>query len=331
MTQPTNLTDRYDLTGVREELGDIIYNISPVDTPFLSNIEMMRSAQDFKEWQIESLAAASTSNKHIDGDDETPEAGTFTTRVGNYHQISKKIIAVSRRADKVVKAGRGSELEHQIMIKGEELKRDIEAISLNNQASLAGNSTTAPTTGGVPAWLTSNVSRGGGGSSGGFSAGIVGAATDGTIRALSEDGILTVHQSCYDNGGDPDVFMMGSIVKKLFSTFNFSSSARVATPYQDHGKQARMDAALIGTVGIYVSDFGIVECIINRFQRARDFLLLEMDMWGCSYLDSFLLEPLAKTGDSTKRHILSDYAVVCKNEASSGVFADVKTDTAMTT
>ena len=68
MAQPSDTFDRYDLIGVREDLSDVISNISPTDTPFMSNIGKASCDNSQFDWQTDSLAAAAA-NATIEGDD----------------------------------------------------------------------------------------------------------------------------------------------------------------------------------------------------------------------------------------------------------------------
>lgn len=331
MTQFANTFDRYDLDtngdDVREDLSNIIYNISPTETPFMSNAGRGSATSDLTEWLIDELADPDTANAQIDGDEFTGAASNDASRLGNYCQISWKDMTISRRANKAMKAGRKSEVAYQLAKKGKELKRDCESILLNNQAASAGNSTTAPTLAGLPAWLTTNVDRGATGASGALSNTTYGqpttAATDGTLRALSEATMLGVIGDIYVEGGDPGVIMMHPLIKQRFSQYMFGTSARIATPYQDHGAGKRSGVTAIGAVDVYVSDFGVLDVVPNRFQRSRDVFILDMEYWSVNYFDGFQTQVIAKTGDAEKRRVLVDYTLCSKNEAASGVIADI--------
>lgn len=337
MTQATETHDRYDLNAngddVREDLADIIYNISPTETPFMSNAGRGTASSDLKEWLLDELADADTANAHIDGDEFTGDALTDANRLGNYCQISKKQVVVSRRANIVNKAGRKSELSYQLAKKGKELKRDCEAILLSNQVAAAGNATTAPTLAGLPAWLKTNTDRGATGADPALSNTTYGqpttAATDGTVRALSEATLLDIIGDIYLEGGDPSVIMVHPTVKQKMSQYMFGSTSRIATPYQDHGANKRSGVTAIGAVDVYVSDFGVLDIVPNRFQRARDVFVLDMEYFEVAYLDGYKTEVIAKTGDAEKRHILTDYTLCSKNEAASGIVADIDETTAM--
>lgn len=337
MAQPAQTQDRYDLAtsgdSVREDLTDVITNISPTETPFTANAGRTMADSDLHEWQIDSLAAAVDNNWHIDGDDFAGDALDDPERIGNYCGIQRKDIVVSRRANRVKKAGIRNMMSYQIAKKGKELKRDMESAFLANNAAVQGNATTAPEFAGVPAWLKTNSDRGATGTDPALSSTTYGipttAAGDGTDRALDEAGLLALLASIYTQGGDPELIMMEPSVKQLFSSYMFSSSSRIATPYQEHGKSPSSGVTVVGAVDVYVSDFGVLEIVPNRFQRADDVFVLDMDLWEIAYLDGYRTEEIAKSGDSEKRMLLVDATVVSLNEAGNGIFADVDETTPM--
>jgi len=340
MAQPANAFDRYDLATngdtVREDLSDVISNISPTETPFQSNIGKGTASSDKPEWQIDSLAAADEDNAHVDGDDFDGDALTDPTRLATYCQISRKDLAVTRRADKVNKAGMKSTMAYMIAKAGKELKRDVEARLTCNQIPVQGDFNTASETGGADVWLTSNTSNGALGSNPTLSGGIPNAAaTPGTEQALSEADILTVIRSCYDNGGNPTIIMMIPEVKQAFSAYMFGSSARIATQYQDQGASPRGGLTVVGAVDVYVSDFGVLEVVPNRFITTyalganSSVFFIDPEYWEVAYLDGYMTERIAKSGDSNKRMLLVDYALCCKNEAASGVIRAINNDAAM--
>lgn len=329
--------DRYDLAGsgdnVREQLTNVIYNISPTTVPLQANIGRESSDNTLKEWQIDELAAVNTSNAAIDGADFGSDSSDEAQRIGVYHQISIKYLAVSRRANIVNKAGRRSEMAYQIAKKGKELRRDVEAIACLNQATLVGNSSTASLTAGLGAWIRTNGTRGSGGADPALSNTTYGqpttAATDGTQAALSETNILTTVRQAYIAGGNPNMLMCGPTVKQRISNYLFTSSARVATQYQDQGKSPRGGVSVVGAVDVYVTDFTILDIVPNRFQRERDVWILDTEYWAITYLDGYKTEKIAKIGDAERRHLLVDWALVSHNEAASGSVADVDETTAM--
>ncbi len=164
MAQPTNTLDSYDIKGIREDLSDVIYNISPEETPFYTACAKVTASNTFHEWQTDALRA-SGDNAHIEGDDTVAEARSATTRLGNYSQIFKNSVVIPGTDQGLNKAGRAREMAYQVLKIAKEQKLDIEKALFANQARVAGNSSTARRLAGVPAWLTTNTNfqSGGGG------------------------------------------------------------------------------------------------------------------------------------------------------------------------
>jgi len=339
MAQLTGSHDAYDLatTGqnMREDLMDAIFQVSREETPFISNISKLSSSNTYKEWLADDLATPSSTNAQIDGFEFSPDSQETPARLGNYHQISAKQIRVTRRADIVDKAGRKSELARLVTKRGVELRRDMEAVLLKNQAAVAGNSTLASKTAGVPAWITTNDSRGAGAGAAGTLSGTTygypdAGATDGTDRALSEATLLSILRGCYSSGGRPDILMCGLQVKQRLSNYMFSSSARIATPFQDHGASKKKGLTVVGSVDVYVGDFGTIDIVPNYVQREDDVFILDTEYWAVSYLDPMHVQEIAVTGDAKNKMLVVDYALVSKNEAASGIVADIDETLAVT-
>ena|SRR6202030_1862796 len=161
MALPTNTFATYEAIGNREDLSDVIYRIDPTDTPFMSGIEREKASAVNHEWQTQSLAAADNTNAQLEGDDANTNTTTATVRLGNINQISTKVARVTGTQRSVDHAGRDDELAYQEMLKGLELKRDMETILAGtNQAKNTGNDTTARKTASVLSWIKSNTSKG---------------------------------------------------------------------------------------------------------------------------------------------------------------------------
>lgn len=329
--------DRYDLGGgdnlttgrmkdnVREDLTDVITNIAPTQTPFQAAIGSGSCKNTRFDWLIDDLDTVDASNARIDGADAGADTSSAATRVSNHCQISDKPIKVSGRAEVVDKAGRKRETAYQLMKAGKKLKRDLETILCGNQASLAGASDTAGTTGSLAAWLETNTVRDAtSGADGGYNAttGVVDAATDSSATvALSMSNLDTVILGCYTEGGEPDMIMVSPTVKSKLSDFLFSSSARIATLQRETPGQGQ--ATAVGAVDVYISDFGVLKIIPNRFQRNRDVFILDTSLWRLDYLRRYRTNNLAKTGDAENKQLLVDYGLRSWNEKGSGVVADV--------
>lgn len=301
----------YSAIGNREDLSNIIYNIDPTETPFISGIEKGKASAVLHEWQTQALAAASSTNSVLEGDDATSDTATPTTRLGNILQIQDKVARVSGTQRKVDHAGRDDELDYQVMLRGKELKRDMETTALANQGKNAGAPATPRALGAVLAWIYSNTSKGTNGSDPSSLGGGASTRTDGTMRAFTEALLKGVLQSAWNNGGDPDTIMVGGFNKQQFSTFTGRS-----TPMEESKSKK-----IIASVDAYESDFGKLKVVPNRFQRARDVLVLQMDMWKMISLRNMEATPLAKTGDSDRKQILTEWTIeACNEKASGGVF-----------
>ena len=312
MAQPTNTFDTYDSIGEREDLSDVIYNISPTDTPFLSSAAKTSASAVLHEWQTDSLAAASTSNAVIEGDEATLDAATATTRLSNSCQIMDKTVVITGTQEAVDKAGRASELAYQIAKKAKELKRDMEAQITTNNAEVTGSATAAREMGSLGAWVATNDVMGTSGTSG--SVGNT-ARTDGTQRAFTEDLLKSVIKSVWNEGGDPTMIMVGPFNKQKLSGFTGNSTRF----------DAGADATLYTSVDVYASDFGQLQVVPNRFSRDRDAYVLDMNYWGIAFLRDFSMHELSKTGDSEKRQLLVEATLESRNEAASGLVADLTT------
>ena len=315
MSLPADTFTTYSAVGNREDLANIIYRIDPTDTPFMSGIDKAKASAVKHEWQTQALAAASTSNAVLEGDDATTDAATATVRLDNICQISDKVARVTGTQQAVEHAGRDDEMAYQETLKGLELKRDMESILCGaNQAKVAGDATTPRKTASVLSWIKSNTSKGTAGSPADPSAADgTGTRTDGTQLAFTEARLKTVLSSIWTNGGKPETIMTGAFNKQVFSTFTGR-----ATPTEDTRAKK-----ITASVDAYESDFGTLKVVANRFSRSRDVLVLQMDMWALAYLNGrrMVSIKLAKTGDSERRQILSEYSLEARNEkASGGVF-----------
>lgn len=318
----TNTFTKYSAVGIREDLANVIFNISPQTTPFVSNMTKRRKVSNtFFEWQTDSLAAAAA-NAQIDGDDlSSYTAVTATSRLGNYTQIMRKdFIIADNLGGTLDLAGRRSEIAYQLAKKGDELKRDMEFNLCGvNQAAVAGNNTTARKTASLSAFIKTNTSRGTGGADPTVSSGVVNAAaTDGTQRAITETLLKTVLQSVWSEGGEPKMAMVGPHVKTVISGFAGIAAQRYMAPSDS-------PTTIIGAADVYMSDFGSVQIVPSRFSRARDCYIVDPDMCELATLRPIQSEELAKTGDATKYMLLAEVGLQVNQEAGLGVVADLST------
>jgi hypothetical protein len=317
MALPTNTFASYEAIGNREDLSDVIYRIDPTDTPFLTGAEREKATAVNHEWQTQALASAAT-NAQLEGDDVVADSTTATARRGNICQISRKAPRVTGTQRAIDHAGRDDEMAYQEMLKGLELKRDMEnQLVGRNVAKNSGNDTTARVTASVVSWIVTNTDKGTGAAADPATADGAATRTDGTTRQFTEKSLKTVLGAIWTAGGKPDVIMTGQFNKQVFSTF----SGR-ATQIENTNTRK-----IIAAVDAYESDFGKLSVVPNRFQRSRDVLIFQMEMWALAYLNGrrMVSYPLAKTGDSDLRVIISEYALVARNEKSSGGVFDLTT------
>jgi hypothetical protein len=332
MAQYTTTYTTHTAIGIREDLQNAIFDISPMDTPFISACSRGKAKDTLHSWQTDVLGDATSDNAQLEGDD-APSIGavTPTVKMGNYLQISRKLVSISGSLEATDKAGRKSELAYQLARRGKELKRDMETIVLYPNETFAGASGTARQMAGLPLFIETNVSREtavGSGASNSTASGVPAGPTlgdfsdSGTTRAFTETLLKGVLKSCWDNGADPDRLMVGSYVKQIAS----AALDGVVTPsYDIANANQKNGGSVMGAIDVYVSDFGIIKIFPNRFQRGRDAFVLDMEYCGLAFLRPMQTIKLAKTGDAERRMLLAEYTLVVKNELALGVVADLST------
>jgi hypothetical protein len=317
MAVNANTNQTYDVSTIREDLDAALASISPVETVFMSTIGTRNVDNTYFEWSEVDLAAAAD-NRAVEGDAATNSAPTNAVRKGNYTQISTKTVEVSSTNQAVNGVADAQTVAKQIAYKLSEMKRDMEKMLLDNVAASAGSASTARQTAGLPAFLTTNASRGTGGAdgttSGSGSAGYPdAAATDGTTRAITETLLKGVIADCWDAGAEPSVVLCGSSQKQTISTFTGN-----ATRYKE-AEDSKLNAA----IDVYISDFGELQIVPARHIRSRDVFVLDPNYASVAYLQTAKQEPLAKNGLSERRLISAEYGLQVTSEKAHGVVADV--------
>lgn len=324
MAQPTNTFDTYDSVGNREDLQDKIYMVSPEKTPVMSAGRRFKADAKFHEWQRDSLATPNKDNAVIEGDDRTGTALTPTERVGNFAQLFDKVAVVTSSQHASKPAGRSKEMKYQIATKAiPELKRDIEAMLISNNAAVAGNSTTARKSAGIGTLVFTNASHGVGGSTASHTSGAATTApTAGTNRAFAESQIKTVMQGIYTNSGEMPSFVSLTPSHKA----GFSAFAGIATSRYQVGKGKGEQTRIIGGADVYVSDFGELTIVPNYVQATASpntVLILNPEHYGVAYFQDFKTEPLAKTGHTDKEMVSAEVLAVVTSQTAQGKVADL--------
>lgn len=314
MAAPTGATKSYDLSGntLREDLRDIIYDISPMDTWFLTGAGRGSCKSTTHEWLTDQLATAGA-NKAIEGDDFSANVRTQPSRLKNYTQISRKDVQVTGTSRAVDNAGMADILSRHTARMGREIKRDMEYECLNNNPASAGTSPSPRVSGGVPNWIyagqhyknsaqttqttTAPVS--------GFATATGGSWTN-SATAYVEADLKDMLKLAWSTGGEVDSVLCDSVAFNKFSTFT-----GIATRFRDVG--SKQPAQIIGFADVYVSPYGQHKLVLSRYMPANSAYCLQMDMWEVAYLRNFAIQDIAKVGDGDRKSLLAEWTLVAKN------------------
>lgn len=315
----------YSTIGRREDLEDTIWDLFPMDTWCVSNLDKVEATGTFHEWQLDSLAGA-TLNQQLEGDDPSYASVAQPTRVGNYCQITRKAFTISGTVEAVKKAGRKSEIARQLMKQMREWKRDVEQALIGNQSSTAGGQASARSSGGMESWIASTDHGGNGiratstvaASTIGFSAGVVTAPADGASASASVlvvGNLTNALQEAWTDGGDTSIILTGPTQKAIIDAFT-----SIATRFVDVDRTSQT-LPIHASAGIYVSDFGKHVLVLSRYIRSRVVLCIDPEFWAQAWLRRPTVETLAKTGDGEKRMIIGEFCLVARNPDSSAKVA----------
>lgn len=313
MTVLANTIQNVARVGVREDLSEKIAELFPDDCPFLDSIGRSSANNTYVEWQTDTLAAANEANAAIQGDDLANASRANTVRVGNHTQIFTKVVGASTTVEWTNKAGRKSELARELMKAGREIRTDQEKRFVGNYASVAAAAGVAGLSAGALAWLTSNTSKAG--SDGGFSAGIVAAATNGTQRAYTEGLLKTVLQSIWVQGGNPKMVITNGTQKQAEAAF-----VGLADQRRETGDKM---ITIVAGADVYVSDFGRIAFVADRFASARDALIVDPEYFDLAVGESITPFDLATTGLAKRKALRTEVALRCLNQAASGAVRDL--------
>ena len=310
MAKVTNAFDTYSAQADREDLSNIIYNISPMQTPFMSSIGKRNIKNVVFDWQTESLPTPSSAGQ-LEGFTLARSAATPTTRESNVAMISSRDATVTGSQDASDAAGKRSEMAHQLAIMSKALKRDMEEALCQNGGKTTGNATTARKTGGFESWIKSNYSKAASGAPTGGGT----APTDGTQRALTEALLKDVLELAFTNGGEPSLAICGPVNKQKISGFTGRTQAR-----------QMIDANTVeASVSVYSSDFGELKIVPSNRSRERSLLLVDPEFAKVSYLRDFKTVDIATIGDAETKMIVVEYGLEVSNEAAHGIVADLTT------
>lgn len=315
MPQPSNTHSTYDHVGRREDLSDIIYDVSPTETPFLSALPRNKATSTKHEWLTRALAAASGSNANIEGDDATTDAANSNVRLFNYTQILDKVARVSGTQEKVNNAGMRSTMAREMADKMKEIKKDLETSMLQNVAQVAGNDTSARVMAGLPTYVKTNISKDAGGTAAaGTGADIY--TDSGTTRAFLESHLEAALALAWTNGGNPSLGVMNAFQKRKVASFSGSS-----TKNSDGDKRK-----VTNNVEIYVDPLGTEVRFVPCRQCPTDMVFtVDPEFAALSVLRDFHTVELAKTGDSERKQIIGEMTLEVRNEKAHGGVYDLTT------
>jgi hypothetical protein len=300
MTQFTS----YDQVGKKEDVSDLISNISPTKVPFQTMIGSEKVTNTLFQWQEDSLRAVQV-NAKVEGFTASDASLSPTVMRNNYTQILEKTIKVSDTADSISTYGRARESAYQLAKAGFEVKRDLEfAMVGTGQTAVAGDSSTARKFNGYQAQIDTALIN-----------------YTGAGNALTEDALLTTLQELYAEGADPSIIMVTPA-----NSVEVAKFAKAAGRYREIENDGRANKTIINAVDLYVSPFGEQRVVLNRFQMGGnsgdanvDTLVFDPDMWKTCVLRPWTRETLAKDGDNTKMMLVGEYSLKHKNKKASAV------------
>lgn len=327
MAVNANAGETYDNSNINEELHQVLTSISPIETPFYTAIRKGTCSNTLTEWPVYELAAQDTSNRVIEGESApATDTNTLAGRAQNYTQISDKLVEITDTAEAVDDAGKLQKMSKQIAVKLKELKRDKEGMLLANVAASAGSSGSARQAAGLMAWIKTNTVSNSGTDptmSGGtdFDGYPNAAAVGGTPRTILEDYADTVMRLCYEEGGEPTMMMVNPVLKPIISGKFTGNSTRY--------KNAE-DRRIVGAVDFWVSDFGEIQIVPNRFQplvTTSNYAAIFIDpsYAEVAYLQKTKQKKLAATGHSERTLISCEYTLRVSNEKAHGIIRDNNT------
>jgi len=310
----SNTSATYNIVTLKQDALDKIFMFEREETPVYSSSPKEKCISTKTEWFNDTLTAAG-SNAMAAGEVLTAEALTQATKSQNHTQILRKVVSVTGTNQAVDPFGTSDTMQMQMAKKMRELKRDAEYAITQNVASVASAAGVTPKLGGIETFITTNASRGAGGSGTGYNSGtgLTVAPTDGTQRVFTLDLLNTVLQTGYNNGAKFNKLHLGAFNKNRFS--NFSGNAT---------RTSEEKSTISTSITVYESDFGTITAAINPLQRTRVGILYGEDSVAIRNLRPIGKGKLAKTNDSDEEYILTEFTTRVV-EKSMGIIADLTT------
>jgi hypothetical protein len=301
------------MNGQKEDFHDVIYDISPTETPVMTAAKRLKASARLHQWQTDSLAAAAV-NAQLEGDEATATTAAVTTVLHNRTMISSKVVRVSRTADTVDKYGRARETARLVAKRGKELKRDIETALVGAQGSSVGSATVPRQAAGYRAMIVNYETGGTTANTAGTVPGFVSgadwsAAVDGTLGTFVESDLKNALERAWIDGGNPDMIVSNSTLKKSASAFAGATAFEGFSV--NNGRTVQ--GAVIAGIDVYVSDYGSHKWVLDRFIGITSVLCLDSEYMGIAWLDPIRVEDLAKVGDGTQKLVVCEWTGVLMN------------------
>lgn len=303
--------------NLREDLGNVIFNVTPFKTPFMSNIGKTRATNNTHEWLTDTYRASVSSNAAIEAEAQTLAAGDTRTRLGNEIQIADDIVTVTLKAELLNRAGvPGKEMAYQLMKIGKELQMDVEAQLLSNQQKVPAASGTAGVSASVSSWIATNFDGAGSAPTGDGTD----AATLGVDRAITDTILQGVLDGVWNNSGDFSGHVLMADASTVGSMRNALGGMSDATN-QDITKEG----AIIARFAVYESQFGPVAVVPNKHTLANTIYCLDYSTWAIAFAGGKMIHTTdIATITSAEAKLLEIYYTLCaKSEAANGVCHDI--------
>jgi hypothetical protein len=293
----------YEAVGIKEDISDVITNISPTKTPFQSAIGNEKVTQTLFQWQEDSLRNVAV-NAVAEGADASDATIVPTVMRSNVTQILQETVKVSGTMDVVSTYGRAKESAYQLAKSSAQVKRDLENAYVGTKQTKVTGDDTTPTARKCAGYQAQ------------IAAGSI-TYTGAGPAPLDEPHLLTALQNAYTAGADPSTVSVTPSNSLIVAAF-----AKASGRYRTINDGSDTNTKVVNAVDLYVSPFGPVRVIINRFQATGDTLIYDPSMWSKATLRPWFRETLAKTGDSLRQQIVGEFSLKHKNFAASSLVVE---------
>lgn len=331
MTQTAGSTETYDSAVLKESLDSVIWDLFPMDTYFISNVDKVDVGQTQHQWVFDTLAAAAA-NKNVEGDAFTAVTLVTATRVSNYTQISNKSILITGTYQATNVVGQNP-MGRAVLKAMKELKRDMEFTCLGGQGSSAGP-TAGRATGGVLAWIWGQgaaipgntvlaAAAGTGANTTGttpsYASAVVAGVTDGTTGtvAMTIADITSAMQLAWTDGGEPDIIIASAAQKNYIDTFTSLATRQISL-------SAEAKLPISQSANVIVTSYGTAKVILSRYLNRSDALVMDMPMWALGQLRAPQVKDMAAREDGTAKLLIAEYTVVARNPNASAALKGMK-------